>query len=143
MSADSAVTYSFIHSEARFWSIPSKDPYEVAAQQLFEQVRESSAAAARQQGPAMAHRVDCSYMETRLQDTERRMMAALELVNWRVSYQVDVCTRESSELCTRHHDAQKDRAAAADDFSIEHIMRTQALETGAHIDTLEDTGSGS
>ncbi|GJU34684.1 putative reverse transcriptase domain-containing protein [Tanacetum coccineum] len=30
---------------------------------------------------------------------------------WRITYQVDVCTRESSEFCTRHHDAQKDRAA--------------------------------
>nr|GEY33717.1 hypothetical protein [Tanacetum cinerariifolium] len=114
------------------------------------------------------------------------MMAALELVNLRVSYQVDVCTRESSEFCTRHHDAQKDRAAmraeievlrserlayeqegiqtrealaryeaycralearvavletharrlewqrqAADDFAVQHIMRTQALEAGA------------
>ncbi|GJW66481.1 hypothetical protein Tco_0120905 [Tanacetum coccineum] len=39
------------------------------------------------------------------------MMTALELVNRRVTYQVDVCTRESSEFCTRHHDAQKDRAA--------------------------------
>nr|GEX85008.1 hypothetical protein [Tanacetum cinerariifolium] len=27
----------------------------------------------------------------------------------------------------------------ADDFAIQHIMRTQALEAGAHIDTLEDT----
>nr|GEW79871.1 retrotransposon protein, putative, Ty3-gypsy subclass [Tanacetum cinerariifolium] len=74
------------------------------------EVGESSAAAARWLGPTMAHGVDCSYMETRLRDTERRMMAALELVNLRVSYQVDVCTRESSEFCTRHHDAQKDRA---------------------------------
>nr|GEZ17423.1 putative reverse transcriptase domain-containing protein [Tanacetum cinerariifolium] len=171
-------------------SIPSEDPYEEAAQQLFEQaphspepllatarpgceVGESSTAAARRQGPTMTHRVDCSYIETRLQDTERRMMAALELVNRRVSYQVEVCTRQSSEFCTRHHNAQKDRAAvraeievlrskrlayeqevletharrldwqlqAVDDFSIEHIMCTQALEAGAHIDTLEDTGS--
>ncbi|GKG08271.1 hypothetical protein Tco_0334103, partial [Tanacetum coccineum] len=38
------------------------------------------------------------------------MMTALELVNRRITYQVDVCTRESSEFCTRHHDAQKDRA---------------------------------
>nr|GFB46521.1 hypothetical protein [Tanacetum cinerariifolium] len=37
MSADSAVTYSSVHSEARSWSIPSEDPYEEAAQQLFEQ----------------------------------------------------------------------------------------------------------
>nr|GFA86146.1 hypothetical protein [Tanacetum cinerariifolium] len=146
----------------------------------------------------MAHGVDCSYVETRLRDTKRMMMAALELVNLRVSYQVDVCTRESSEFCTRHHDAQKDRAVvraeievlrserlsyeqegiqtrealakseaycralearvavleththrlewqrqAVDDFAVQHIMRTQALEAGAHDDTLEDTGSSS
>nr|GFC07172.1 hypothetical protein [Tanacetum cinerariifolium] len=30
---------------------------------------------------------------------------------------------------------------AADDFAVQHIMRTQALEAGARIDTLEDTGS--
>ncbi|GJW41932.1 hypothetical protein Tco_0070731 [Tanacetum coccineum] len=104
----------------------------------------------------------------------------------------------SVEFCTRHHDAQKDRAAvraeieilrrerlayeqesiqsrqdlarseaysrtlearitlletearrhewqrqAADDLAVQHIMRTQALEAGARIDTLEDTGSSS
>ncbi|GJR86617.1 hypothetical protein Tco_0210628 [Tanacetum coccineum] len=37
MSADSAVTYTSIHSEARSWSIPSEDPYEEAARQLLEQ----------------------------------------------------------------------------------------------------------
>ncbi|GJU16646.1 putative reverse transcriptase domain-containing protein [Tanacetum coccineum] len=301
MSADSAVTYTSVHSEARSWSIPSEDPYEEAARQLLEQaphspeyvpedhvpvyipepehpedlvpaedeaptpllppfflsprirplspralevemrdvasayyhslhpsgtppllpiplpapstsrradipeadtpprkrlllttprpgceVGESSAtAAARQPGPTI---------ETRLRDTERRIMTALELVNRRVTYQVDVCTRESSEFCTRHHDAQKDRAAvraeievlrrerlayeqesmetrqalarseahcralearvtvletevhrhewqrqAADDLAVQHIMRTQALEAGARVDTLEDT----
>ncbi|GKF43944.1 hypothetical protein Tco_0130496 [Tanacetum coccineum] len=178
MSADSAVTYTSVHSEARSWSIPSEDPYEEAAQQLFEQaprsleyvhedhvpvyipepehpedlvpaedeaptpllhlyyhhpslhpsetpsllpipapstshradipeadtpprkrlllttprpgceIGESSAAGAtRQPGPTI---------ETRLLDTERRIMTALELVNMR---------RESSEFCTRHHDA--------------------------------------
>ncbi|GJZ70797.1 hypothetical protein Tco_0634648 [Tanacetum coccineum] len=102
------------------------------------------------------------------------------------------------EFCTRHHDAQKDRAAvraeievlrrerlayeqesiqtrqdlarseahcralearvtvletevhrhewqrqATDDLAVQHIMRTQALEAGARVDTLEDTGSSS
>ncbi|GJS82000.1 hypothetical protein Tco_0748541 [Tanacetum coccineum] len=149
----------------------------------------SAAAAARQPGPTI---------ETRLRDTERRMMTALEMVNRRVSYQVDVRSRESSEFHTRHHDAQKDRAAvraeievlrrerlayeqesiqtrqdlarseahcralearvtvletevrrhewqrqAADDLAVQHIMRTQALEAGARVDTLEDTGSSS
>nr|GFA52724.1 hypothetical protein [Tanacetum cinerariifolium] len=132
------------------------------------EVGEIFTAAARRPGPTMAHGVDCSYVETRLRDTERRMMAALELVNLRASYQVDVCTRESSEFCTRHHDAQKDCAAvraeievlrserlayeqesiltrealarseAADDLAVQHIMRTQALEAGARNDTLED-----
>ncbi|GJV60406.1 hypothetical protein Tco_1466506 [Tanacetum coccineum] len=37
MSSDSAVTYTFVHSEARSWSIPSEDPYEEAARQLLEQ----------------------------------------------------------------------------------------------------------
>nr|GEZ21304.1 hypothetical protein [Tanacetum cinerariifolium] len=36
MSADFAVTYTSVHSEARSWSIPSEDPYEEAAQQLVE-----------------------------------------------------------------------------------------------------------
>ncbi|GKF55269.1 hypothetical protein Tco_0165609 [Tanacetum coccineum] len=127
------------------------------------------------------------------------MMTALELVNRRVTYQVDVCTRESSEFCIQHHDAQKDRAAvrakievlrrerlayelesietrqalarsearcralearvtvletevhrhewqrqvADNDLAVQHIMRTQALEAGARVDTLEDTGSSS
>ncbi|GKF67639.1 hypothetical protein Tco_0197318 [Tanacetum coccineum] len=41
MSADSAVTYTYVHSEARSWSIPSEDPYEEAAQQLLEQAPRS------------------------------------------------------------------------------------------------------
>ncbi|GJX93784.1 hypothetical protein Tco_0348370 [Tanacetum coccineum] len=65
----------------------------------------SAAAAARQPGPTMAHGVDY------------------------------VCTRESSEFCTRHHDAQKDRAAVRAEI--------EALEAGARVDTLEDTGSSS
>ncbi|GJR58511.1 reverse transcriptase domain-containing protein [Tanacetum coccineum] len=207
MSADSAVTYTSVHSEARSWSIPSEDPYEEAARQLLEQaprspnaaedeaykrqyitmrsasapplppsflpslirpprtraamaqmraatpstyhpllplgtppllpiplpapstsrradipeadtpprkrllltaprpgceVGESSAAAARQPGPTMARRVDCSSVdtvETRVRDTERRMMAALEVVNLRkdhaaVRAKIEVLRRE-------------------------------------------------
>ncbi|GJU96204.1 hypothetical protein Tco_1320960 [Tanacetum coccineum] len=166
------------------------------------EVEESSAAAAaRQTGPTMAHRVDYSLVdtiETRFRDTKRRMMTALKMVNRRVSYQVDVRSRESSEFHSWHHDAQKDRVAvraeievlrrerlayeqesmetrqdlarseahcralearvtvleikvhrhewqcqAADDLAVQHIMRTQALEAGARVDTLEDTGSSS
>nr|GFD22164.1 hypothetical protein [Tanacetum cinerariifolium] len=48
----------------------------LATPRLGCEVGESSVEAARRPGPTMAHRVDCSYVETRLQDTERRMMAA-------------------------------------------------------------------
>ncbi|GJT32199.1 hypothetical protein Tco_0922618 [Tanacetum coccineum] len=79
--------------------------------------------------------------------------------------------RESLGFYSRHQEAQEDRAAMrveieilrrerlayevletqayrhewqhqdAYDYTIEHIMRTQALEAGACVDTLEDTGS--
>ncbi|GJZ38515.1 retrovirus-related pol polyprotein from transposon TNT 1-94 [Tanacetum coccineum] len=41
MSADSAVTYTFVHPEARSWSIPFEDPYEEAARQLLKQAPRS------------------------------------------------------------------------------------------------------
>ncbi|GJW70122.1 hypothetical protein Tco_0127039 [Tanacetum coccineum] len=164
------------------------------------EVGESSAAAARQPGSTMARRVDHSFVDTvdtRVRDTERRTMAAVEVVNLRVSYQADVRRRESLGFYSRHQEAQEDRAAVraeieilrrerlaykqesiktrqalarseaysralearirvletqayrhewqrpgtTDDRAIEHIIRTQALEAGARIDTLEDTGS--
>ncbi|GJR63148.1 reverse transcriptase domain-containing protein [Tanacetum coccineum] len=120
-------------------------------------------AAARQPGPTMTQRVDYSFVdtvETRVRDTERRMMAAVEVV-------VDVRSRESSEfvlsiitrmprmdhaavrvrlrgtflirgLRLRRHEWQRQ---AADNFAVRHIMRTQALEASACVDTLEDTAS--
>ncbi|GJT49881.1 hypothetical protein Tco_0976038 [Tanacetum coccineum] len=41
------------------------------------------------------------------------------------------------ETEVRRHEWQRQ---AADDLAVQHIMRTQALEAGARIDTLEDTG---
>ncbi|GKF52489.1 hypothetical protein Tco_0159399, partial [Tanacetum coccineum] len=41
------------------------------------------------------------------------------------------------ETEARRHEWQRQ---AADDLTVQHIMRTQALETGARVDTLEDTG---
>ncbi|GKA19690.1 putative reverse transcriptase domain-containing protein [Tanacetum coccineum] len=66
------------------------------------EIGESSAAAAvRQSGPTMTHRVDHSHvdtMETRFRDIERRMMTALEMVNRRdraaVRAEIEVLRRE-------------------------------------------------
>ncbi|GJS57655.1 hypothetical protein Tco_0652439 [Tanacetum coccineum] len=115
----------------------------------------SAAAAARQPGPTMAHRVDYSLvdtMETRFRDTERRMMTALEMVNMRkdraaVRAKIEVLRRErlayeQKMLETEVHRHEWQRQAT-DDLAIQHIMRTQALEVGARIDKLEDTGSSS
>ncbi|GJS00667.1 hypothetical protein Tco_0317175 [Tanacetum coccineum] len=44
------------------------------------------------------------------------------------------------ETEARRHEWQRQ---AADDLAVQHIMRTQALEAGARVDTLEDTGSSS
>ncbi|GJV53465.1 hypothetical protein Tco_1449206 [Tanacetum coccineum] len=166
---------------------------------MFEVGESSAAAAARQPGSTMARRVDHSFVDTVdtwVRDTERRTMAAIEVVNLRVSYQAGVGRRESLEFYSRHQEVQEDRAAVraeieilrrerlayeqesietrqalarseaysralevrirvletqayrhewqrqdADDRAIEHIMRTQALEAGARVDTIEDTGS--
>ncbi|GKD63067.1 hypothetical protein Tco_1305175, partial [Tanacetum coccineum] len=135
------------------------------------EVRESSATAAtRQPGSTMAHRVDHSFVDTvdtRVRDTERRTIAAVEVVNLRedqaaVRAEIEILRRErlayvQESIETRqalaralearirvletqayHHEWQRQDA---DDRAIEHIIRTQALEAGARVDTLEDTGS--
>nr|GFB01915.1 hypothetical protein [Tanacetum cinerariifolium] len=138
------------------------------------EVGESYAAAARRPGPNMAHRVDYNYVETRLRVTERRMMAALELVNLRdraaVRAEIEVLrseilayeqegiqTREALAISEAYCRALEARVTvletharrlewqrqAADDFAVQHIMHTQALEAGARDDTLEDTSSSS
>ncbi|GKF40859.1 hypothetical protein Tco_0124201, partial [Tanacetum coccineum] len=83
----------------------------------------SAAAAARQPGPTI---------ETRLRDTERRMMTALELVNRRITYQ-DLARSEAYSRtlearitlleteARRRHEWQRQ---AADDLAVQHIMRT-------------------
>ncbi|GJR82512.1 hypothetical protein Tco_0153297 [Tanacetum coccineum] len=44
------------------------------------------------------------------------------------------------ETEARRHKWQRQ---AANDLAVQHIMRTQALEAGARVDTLEDIGSSS
>nr|GFC43016.1 hypothetical protein [Tanacetum cinerariifolium] len=41
-----------------------------------------------------------------------------------MAHGVDVCTRESSEFCTRHHDTQKDRAAVRAEIE---VLRSERL----------------
>ncbi|GKD13397.1 hypothetical protein Tco_1197804 [Tanacetum coccineum] len=81
-------------------------------------VGESSAAAARQPRSTMARMLDYSFVDTldaSIRGTERRAMAAIELVNLRVSHQANVRRRESEEFYTRHQDEQYDRVALRDE----------------------------
>ncbi|GKB16005.1 hypothetical protein Tco_0849928 [Tanacetum coccineum] len=164
MSADSAVTYTSVHSEARSWSIPSEDPYEEAARQLSEdlvpaedeaptpplppfflspRIRPPHTRASMRQmratAPSTYHSLLPSGTPPLLPiplpalSTSRRAdippgeadmrlgrgITTYYSQTWvRVTYQVDVCTRESSEFCTRHHDAQKDRAAVRAEIEV-------------------------
>ncbi|GJW95899.1 hypothetical protein Tco_0175571 [Tanacetum coccineum] len=117
-------------------------------------VRESSvAAAAKQPGPTMARRVDYSFVdtvETRVQDTERRMIAAVEKDRAAVRAEIKILRRERlayealeariTVLETQAHRHEWQRQDA-DDRATGHIMCLLALEAGARNDTLKDTGS--
>ncbi|GJR99543.1 hypothetical protein Tco_0316052 [Tanacetum coccineum] len=281
MSADSTVTYTSVHFEARSWSIPSEDPYEEAARQLLEQAprspeyvpdpmelddhvpvyipepehhedlvpaedetptpllppsflsprirplspralaaemrdvasslhhllhpsetppllpiplpvpstsriadipgadtpprqrllfttprlgcesgESSAAAAARQPGPTMAHRVDYrgGYGPLRVGLTEGHLPAVraeIEVLRReRLAYEQEgMETRQALARSEAHCRALEARVTvletevrrhewqrqAADDLAVQYIMRTQALEAGARVDTLEDT----
>nr|GEY72025.1 putative reverse transcriptase domain-containing protein [Tanacetum cinerariifolium] len=132
------------------------------------EVRESfAAAAARQLGPTMARSVDCSFvvtMETEFylrhhdaQKDRAAVRAEIEVLRReRLAYeQESIQTREALaryeaysralearvvvlETQARRHEWKRQ---AADDLAVQHIMRTQALEAGARINTLEDTAS--
>ncbi|GJS52284.1 hypothetical protein Tco_0625646 [Tanacetum coccineum] len=122
-------------------------------------VGESSAAAAtRQPGSTMARRVDHSFVDTiDTREDRAAMRAKIEILRReRLAYdQESIKTRQAlarSEAYSRalvarirlletqvyHHEWQHQDT---DDRPIEHIIRTQALEAGARVDTLEDTGS--
>ncbi|GJT59599.1 hypothetical protein Tco_1003132 [Tanacetum coccineum] len=86
-------------------------------------------------------------IETRLLDTERRIMTALELVNRRVTYQKGpfnvraviegVLEDERDVLTSKRVFRPSGLGLAADDLLLQYIMRTQALEARACVDTLE------
>ncbi|GJW33413.1 hypothetical protein Tco_0053445 [Tanacetum coccineum] len=168
MSADSAVTYTSVHSEARSWSIPSEDPYEEAARQLLEQAPRSpeyvpdpmSRAAMRQMRaaapstyhsllpsgtppllpiplptPSTSRRADIPEADTpprkRLllttprPECESSVAAAVRQPGPTIETRSD--DTEEAEFCTRHHDAQKDRADVRAEIEGEDI-EGEALE---------------
>ncbi|GKF20014.1 hypothetical protein Tco_0068652 [Tanacetum coccineum] len=119
----------------------------------------------------MARRVNHNFIDTRVRDTERRTMAAVEeaqedraavraeieiLRRERLAYeQESIETRQALARSEAYNRALEARIRVLEtqayrhewqrqdtnDRAIEHIIRTQALEAGARVDTLEDTGS--
>ncbi|GKA48905.1 putative reverse transcriptase domain-containing protein [Tanacetum coccineum] len=81
---------------------------------MFKIKESSVVVAARQPGFSVARRADYGFVDivdASIGAAEERAMAAVRVVNLRVSYQADVCKRESEEFYTHHQDAQDDRAA--------------------------------
>ncbi|GJX97469.1 putative reverse transcriptase domain-containing protein [Tanacetum coccineum] len=87
-----------------------------------------SSAAARQPGSTMARRIDHSFVDT---------------VDTREAQEDRAAVRAEIEILRRERLAYEQERQDADDRAIEHIIRTQALEAGARVDTLEDTGNAS
>nr|GEW61043.1 hypothetical protein [Tanacetum cinerariifolium] len=119
MSADSAVTYTSVHSVTRFWRFPSEDPYEEADQQLLEQAPRSPGSRRAEipeadtppwkrlllTAPKHGCEVGESYAAAATRQPGPIMARSVDC-----SFVDTMETRESSEFYSRHHDAQKDRA---------------------------------
>ncbi|GKB42502.1 hypothetical protein Tco_0887444 [Tanacetum coccineum] len=192
MSADSAVTYTSVHSEARSWSIPSEDPYEEAAQQLFEQAPRSPEYVPKDHVPVyipepehpedlvpaedeapnlryppffLSHRLLLTtprpewrvgrvllmpcvrtardpYREDSL-DTERRMMTRFRVGPIRGSLHPVGLPLERVQSFENESRCLRIRAAVESEVRALEARVTVALEAGARVDTLEDTGSSS
>ncbi|GJR63327.1 hypothetical protein Tco_1505489 [Tanacetum coccineum] len=104
----------------------------------------SAAAAARQPGSTMAGRVNHNFVDivdTRVRDTKRRTMVTVEVVNLRALARSEAYSKALEarikvlETQAYRHEWQRHDT---DDRVIKHIIRTQALEAGARVDTLED-----
>ncbi|GJT43541.1 hypothetical protein Tco_0952256 [Tanacetum coccineum] len=78
MSADSAVTYTSVHSEARSWSIPSENPYEVGLPSVV------GAAHVLQNGSLQLVRAEIVVLRTR-----RRLALRVREPLWRLEHGVD------------------------------------------------------
>nr|GFA74944.1 hypothetical protein [Tanacetum cinerariifolium] len=190
---------TFVHSEARSWSIPSEDPYEEAAQQLLDQAPHSpkyvpdpieledhvpahipehpkDLVPAEDEAPIEAYilevasaptpplppsflslhirpphiRAAMAQMRAAVPSTYHSLLpsgtppllpiplpvpSTIQMVNMRVSDQVDVHSRESSEFYSRHHNAQKDRAAVR--AEIELLRRERLAFEKESIQTCE------
>nr|GEX02099.1 hypothetical protein [Tanacetum cinerariifolium] len=115
--------------------------------------KSSAAATTRQPGPTMARSVDCSFEDRAAVRAKIEVLRRERLAYEQESIQIRESLARSEaysrtlearvamlETQVRRHEWQRQ---TADDFAVQRIMRTQALEAGARIDTLEDTGSSS
>ncbi|GJX13767.1 hypothetical protein Tco_0205525 [Tanacetum coccineum] len=129
-------------------TLPQKRLLLTAPKPRCEVEESSSAAAARQPGPTMARRVDYNFVdtvETRVRDTERRMMAAVEVVNLRkdgTTMRAEIKILRRERLAYEQKSIETRQALARSKaYSRALEARITALEAGARKDTLEDTAS--
>nr|GEV61046.1 putative reverse transcriptase domain-containing protein [Tanacetum cinerariifolium] len=141
-----------VPSTSRRAEIPEADtpPWKRLPRPGCEVGESSAAVAARQPRPTMDRSVDCSFKD------RAAVRAEIEVLRGeRLAYeQESIQTREALARSKAYSKALKARVIVletqacrhewqrqtADDLAVQHIMRTHALEAGACIDTLEDTG---
>nr|GEV86531.1 putative reverse transcriptase domain-containing protein [Tanacetum cinerariifolium] len=125
---------------------PTKEATTYCSRPRFE-VRKSFAAA-RQPGSNVARMVDYSFVDiidASIRSIEKRTIAAIEVVNLRVSYQADVYRRERARsfmhVIDTHAYRHEWQRQDADDHANRAMMCIQELEARACVDTLEDIGN--
>ncbi|GJS45798.1 hypothetical protein Tco_0583350 [Tanacetum coccineum] len=112
----------YTHTQASV--IPSEDPYEEAARQLLEQAPRSP-----------------EYVPDPMELEDHVPVYIPEPEHLRIIVQLR--NEAPTPLLPPSFLTPPVRAEieAADDLAVQYIMRTQALEAGARVDTLEDTDS--
>ncbi|GJY08672.1 hypothetical protein Tco_0375726 [Tanacetum coccineum] len=108
--------------------MPPRRRFVLTAPPYWCDVAESSAAARPPRATDRAEDVD--YLRA-LQAFEHRMMTYIKEVNLRVSYQAQVCRRESEDFYTQLLDARTDRRDIRLEFDVVRGQRT-AYETELH-----------
>ncbi|GJX12158.1 putative reverse transcriptase domain-containing protein [Tanacetum coccineum] len=133
---------SFCSSLITIWSIPSEDPYEEAARQLLEQAPHSPEYVPdpiELEDHVPVYILEPEHLED-LVPAEDEALHSTTTIAFYPYLRLRALEARVTILETEVHRHEWQRQAA-DDFSVRHIMRTQALEAGARVDTLEDTAS--
>nr|GFB22219.1 hypothetical protein [Tanacetum cinerariifolium] len=123
------------------------DPYEEAAQQLFEQPPHSPEYVPRDHVPVFVPEFEHPEDLVPAEDEAPASLLPPGFLSPPVRAEIEVLRSErlayEQEVLETHARHLEWQRQATDDIAVQHIVPTQALEARARDDTLEDTGSSS